>query len=208
MTKLNHQRVWAALDRLAEQHGLSPSALAKKAGLDATAFNPSKRQRGAKSHWPSTESLARVLAATGTSITDFAALVNDTPPANRVLPVIGYAEAGREGYFDADGHPTGHGWDEIANGIADPAAFAIEVSGKSMEPVYREGDRLIVSPTAEIRRGDRVVARLASGEVLVKELARRSAKAITLHSLNPAFPDLTVPLNDVRWMHRIVLVGQ
>ena len=40
---LSHAQIWNALDRLAERNGMSPSGLAKKAGLDATTFNKSKR---------------------------------------------------------------------------------------------------------------------------------------------------------------------
>ena len=73
---LTHDRIWAALDQLAKQAGLSPSALAIRAGLDATAFNKSKRTApDGRPRWPSTESIAKALAATGTSFTEFAALV-------------------------------------------------------------------------------------------------------------------------------------
>ena len=40
---LSHQRVWAAIDELASRYGMSPSGLAKRNGLDSTAFNKSKR---------------------------------------------------------------------------------------------------------------------------------------------------------------------
>ena len=40
-----------------------------------------------------------------------------------------------------------------------------------MEPAYREGDIIVVSPAAPIRRGDRVVVKTKDGEVMVKELA-------------------------------------
>ncbi len=40
---LSHERVWAAIDALAARYSLSASGLAKRAGLDSTAFNKSKR---------------------------------------------------------------------------------------------------------------------------------------------------------------------
>ena len=40
---LTHAQIWTALDRLAARAGLSASGLAKKAGLDPTTFNKSKR---------------------------------------------------------------------------------------------------------------------------------------------------------------------
>jgi len=43
---LTHSKVWNAIDALARRYGLSASGLAKRAGLDATAFNRSKRVTG------------------------------------------------------------------------------------------------------------------------------------------------------------------
>ena len=64
-----HAEVWRGIDRLAKQHGLTASGLARKAGLDPTTFNPSKRiTKQAKPRWPSNESLAKILNATGTPV--------------------------------------------------------------------------------------------------------------------------------------------
>ena len=41
---------------------------------------------------------------------------------------------------------------------------------------------VIVSPAAPIRRGDRVVVRTLRGEVMTKQLARRSARRIELQA--------------------------
>ena len=73
-----------------------------------------------------------------------------------------------------------------------------------MEPVFRDGDVVIVSPAAPIRRGDRVVVRTAEGEVMAKQLARRSARRVELKSLNPAHKDRSLDLREVAWIHRIV----
>ena len=81
---------------------------------------------------------------------------------SRRVPLIGLAQAGGEGYFDDGGYPVGGSWDEVSlPEIADPNAYALEISGQSMEPVFRDGDLVIVSPSAPIRRGDRVVVRTA-----------------------------------------------
>src|SRR3977135_88964 len=76
---LTHGQVWTALDRLAERAGLSPSGLAKRSGLDPTTFNKSKRiTADGRERWPSTESLAKALAATNSSIETFVQLIGDT----------------------------------------------------------------------------------------------------------------------------------
>ena len=73
---LSHERVWAAIDALAERYSLSASGLAKRAGLDSTAFNKSKRQSSdGRPRWPSTESLAKIIEATGSSLDEFLGLV-------------------------------------------------------------------------------------------------------------------------------------
>ena len=109
------------------------------------------------------------------------------------MPLIGFAEAGAGGYFDDGGFPVGKGWDEIAfPAVNDEHAYALEISGNSMEPAYRDGDVIIVSPAAPVRRGDRVVVKTKNGEVMVKELKRRTAKTIELRSLNPEHPERTL----------------
>jgi phage repressor protein C with HTH and peptisase S24 domain len=104
---------------------------------------------------------------------------------------------------------VGTGWDEITfPDLNDPHAFALEVSGDSMEPVYREGDVIVVSPAAQIRRGDRVVLKTKAGEVMAKQLQRQTAHRIDLQSLNPRHPDRSFTVADVAWMARIVWAGQ
>ena len=62
-----------------------------------------------------------------------------------------------------------------------------------MEPLYRDGDILIVSPNSAPRKGDRVVLRTTDGEVMAKILVRRTAKTVELASFNPAHPNLVFP---------------
>jgi len=214
---MKHEDVWRALDTLAAEHGLSASGLAKRAGLDPTTFNPSKRRMpDGRARWPGTESVAKVLDATGASLEAFTALVSGARALSsgsrtiaRCIPLIGLAQAGGDGYFDDGGYPVGGGWDEVSlPEIGDVNAYALEISGDSMEPVFRDGDQVIVSPAAPIRRGDRVVVRTMGGEVMAKELTRRSARRVELKSLNPQHPDYSFDLNDIAWLHRIVWASQ
>ncbi len=208
---LTHSQIWTAIDRLAARAGLSPSGLAKKAGLDPTTFNKSKRVTpDGRARWPSTESVSKALAATGTPVDTFISLITDGSRAvTQAVPLIGFAEAGGGGYFDDGGFPVGKGWDEIAfPSVNDEHAYALEISGNSMEPAYRKGDVIVVSPAAPIRRGDRVVVKTKKGEVMVKQLNRRTGKTIELQSLNAAHPDRTLSPNDVLWIARIVWASQ
>lgn len=205
---LTHFQIWRGIDSLASRHGLSPSGLAKLAGLDPTTFNKSKRGTlDGRLRWPSTESLAKVLVATGASLDEFVALVSERAEARptRPVPLIGWAQAGQGGYFDHSGFPSLNGWEEIAfPDLSDAKAYALEIAGDSMLPVFRDGDRILVSPAAHFRRGDRVVVKTSSGEVMAKQLGRLSAQRIELKSLNPAYEDRILAMSDVSFVHRIV----
>jgi phage repressor protein C with HTH and peptisase S24 domain len=209
---LTHAQVWSAIDRLAARAKLSASGLAKRAGLDPTTFNKSKRiTPQGRARWPSTESIAKALAATGTPFDAFVTLIEPTNAVTAVKPVplLGFAEAGNGGYFDDHGFPAGAGWDEIAfPAVNDERAYALKISGQSMEPAYRDGDVIVVSPSAPIRRGDRVVVRMRDGEVMAKELKRKTAKSIELKSLNVEHPDRTLAMADVLWIARILWASQ
>jgi len=207
---LTHGQIWTALDRLSGRAGLSASGLAKRAGLDPITFNKSKRVTSdGRERWPSTESVAKALAATNASIDSFVQLIGDGAHHAQSVPGIGFAQAGSDGYFDDRGLPAGKGWDQVAlPSASDEHVFALEISGDQLKPAYRDGDVIVVSPATPIRRGDRVVVKIAGGEVLVKGLKRRTAKALELQSLNPAHADRTLAASDVAWIVRIVWARQ
>jgi phage repressor protein C with HTH and peptisase S24 domain len=209
---LSHAQIWSAIDGLARREGISVSALARRAGLDATAFNPSKRFGPGESprpRWPSTESLTRILAVTGVSLAGFAALAGDAPPPRISVPLLGLAQAGQDGFFDDAGLPTGDGWERTDLPQPRDSLLALRVTGDSMLPLYREGDRIIVDrEAADVRRGDRVVVRTTGGETLAKALTGIDAGTVTLGSINPAYPPRTLPRRDIVWMGRILWVSQ
>lgn len=215
---LSHERVWAAIDALAERYSLSASGLAKKAGLDSTAFNKSKRQSiDGRPRWPSTESLAKIIEATNSSLEEFLGLVEPSKATARPrlrerpagVPLIGFAQAGVGGFFDDAGFPAGQGWELIElPARATDNSYALQVQGDSMLPLYRNGDVLIVEPGAQIRKGDRVVVKTLSGEVMAKVLERQSQGMIELVSLNPEHPNRRFQASEVEWMARIVWASQ
>ena len=210
---LTHAQIWNALDRLAARNKLTASGLAKKAGLDPTTFNKSKRiGPDQRPRWPSTESLAKSLQATGETFEEFVLQMSRAKggrPFSKPIPLIGLAQAGREGFFDDAGFPVGAGWDEIPfPDLADEHAYALEISGDSMLPVYRDGDRIVVSPSASLRRGDRVVLKSQAGEVMAKQLVRMSAQRVELKSLNAEYEDRHFLVSDVLFVHRIIWASQ
>lgn len=203
---MQHEDWWRAIDALAKRHNLSPSGLAKAAGLDPTTFNRSKRfSPDGRPRWPSTESVARALEACGANLDALAAL---TSPSPKTIPIIGMARAGENGFFDDTGFPVGAEETVRFPNVEADRVYALEITGDSMIPLYREGDVVVVQPGANVRRGDRVVVRTRQGEVMAKELGRRSEQMVELISLNPAYAPRTLPSNEVEWISRIVWASQ
>jgi phage repressor protein C with HTH and peptisase S24 domain len=209
---ISHSQLWKAIDSLARHEGLSVSALARRAGLDATSFNPSKRfgpGEPPRPRWPSTESLTRILAATGLSLGEFAALARDGAERAAAVPLLGMAQAGQDGYFDDAGLPVGDGWEQTDLPRPKDSLLSLRIVGDSMDPLYREGDRIIVDREAtEVRKGDRVAVRTTGGETLAKEIGALTAQVVTLTSVNPAYGTRTLARNEIVWMGRILWVSQ
>ena len=210
---LTHKQVWHAIDVIAERYGYSASGLAKKSGLDPTSFNPSKRNGpDGRPRWPTMESVSRLLQASGAGIDEFSELLTGRrgqPPKRRQIPLLGFARAGKGGYFDDSGFPEGTGWDEIeVPGVTDQHAYALEITGDSMMPVYREGDTIIVSPAATTRKGDRVVVRTVDGQVMAKIMQRQTSKTLELGSFNANHATKTFNMKDIDWIARILWASQ
>lgn len=213
---LSHRQIWTAIDKLAENNELSTSGLARRAGLDPTTFNRSKRiATDGRQRWPSTESIAKILDATGTTLHDFIELTGARARRSRAeaslrqVPLLGLAQAGGGGFFDDGGFPAGQGWDQIDYpGPAGDGAYALEVTGDSMLPLYRDGDIIVVSPSTNCHRSDRVVVKTCDGEVMAKILQRKTSKLVELASLNPEHPVRTLPITDIEWMARIIWASQ
>ncbi|WP_242913176.1 S24 family peptidase [Brevundimonas pishanensis] len=207
---LTHAKIWKGLDALAKREGISPSALARRAGLDPTSFNPSKRFGPGdppRPRWPSTESVMRVLTASDTSLAEFAAMADDAK--DQSLPLLGLAKAGEMGFFSDDGLPLAEGWERTALPSLREGLFSLEIDGDSMHPLYRPGDKVIVDLLdTRVRSGDRVAVRTLSGETLAKELGPTTSRHVQLISLNTAYPPRTLLRADIQWMARIVWVSQ
>jgi phage repressor protein C with HTH and peptisase S24 domain len=207
---MQHGQIWRAIDALAARKGMTASGLARAAGLDPTTFNKSKRQApDGKPRWPSTESVARALAAAETGWDEFAALLaGRSGAAGRAIPIVGMARAGADGFFDEQGFPVGADETVRFPDLGEDRVYALEIAGDSMEPTYRAGDMVVVQPGAAVRRGDRVVVRTRAGEVMAKVLGRRNDQTVELVSLNPAHKPRELPAADIDWIARILWASQ
>ncbi len=210
----SHDEIWLAIDRLAAHHNYSASGLARKAGLDPTTFNKSKRvSADGKPRWPSTESIAKILTVTGANMSELLSLVDDDGDGEdsmdkaKTLPILPLDEAGTPGRFDHQGHPAGDGWDAILFDTA-PGTLALQVSDGSMEPHYTKGDILVIAPGAEMKRGDRVIVKTADGPLIVRKLERRTAGNAELQPFDASRPAETLSAKQIAWMARIIWVSQ
>lgn len=208
---LTHERIWKAVDLLAARNGLSASGLARRAGLDPTAFNKSKRvSSDGRLRWPSTESIAKILESTSTELEVFMALVlADRPPApTRAIPLIAMSDCADA--FDAEGRPLGTKWDEVGFPELPPGdLFALELTDARMMPIYREGDILICGTTIPVRRGDRVILKLKSGALLAGTLRRKTMAGIDLIPFNAGSASETmIAVQDKAWIARILWASQ
>ena len=104
---------------------------------------------------------------------------------------------------------TGKGGEELDVPVGTcNAAYALGITGYSMLPVYRQGDIIIVSPNAKVRKGDRVVVRTSDGKVTAQVMHRQTAKKLELSSFLSDKDTATVNMKDVDWVARIIWASQ
>jgi len=206
---MHHGDIWRGIDLLAENHGLSPSGLAKLAGLDATAFNKSKRlPKDGRPRWPSTESISRVLDAVGADFDEFAGLV--TGQRRAALPLLRQGDAAEREFFEPSGRPKRQGVEtvEIPSADEDQGWFLFEVSSSEMDPTYQAGDRLIASRLAPLRKGNRVIIKPRQHAYLAGTLFRQSEAQIEFISLSRPGLSQIIDRADLDWIARILWVSQ
>ena len=211
---LTHKAIWRGIDHLAERKGLSASGLAKKAGLDPTTFNKSKRTtKQGKSRWPSTESVSKILEATSTSMAEFVGMIDDGSEAGamptRRIRCLSFSQLEREQAFDASGFPQAGPWEDIEfPGIGDEGAYAVELDHDVAPPVLRAGDMLIVSPRSSVRRHDRILCRRLSGEIELGILLRRTAQRVSIGHFTRPEDEQSIDSSTLAWIARILWISQ
>ena len=136
------------------------------------------------------------------------AYIDDEGLKYRKVPLIDFADAGR-GTTPTDPYPAGIGVETVEVTFpVSQATFALEVRGVSMEPVYTEGDIIIVDPQVEPLPDDDVLAELlpdgldpGNGDITLKRYKPRgsandSVIVFDLVPLNPEFETVTVNRNN------------
>ena len=189
---MKYEQVWDAVDKLARAHGLSPSGLAKKAGLDATTFNKSKRIRpDGKKRWPSLDSINKILDACNVTFEQFYSLIDEglTPEMMNAVPYINYSRLGSE--------------KEIRDN-----RLVTDIDVSDFEPFFKNGSAIIVAKNSEIRKNDRIVVILKNGDILIKEFVHRTPSTLVLCDLADSRREMNVNLVDIELINRILWAGQ
>ena len=205
-----HAQIWRGIDLLAAHAQTSPSGLARRAGLDATTFNPSKRvsSDGSKPRWPSTESLTKALSAANLDFESFAALVHGRKGTS-ALPRLEMAEEQAGDAFSNGGLPRGDQWMlQPFPGMVLSDAYSIRLGNSTLEPVYRKGDCLIISPSTPLEAGDRVIMERADGHISAWTFLSRGGQCVHLQELSGNREERQVELKDISWISRILWVSQ
>ncbi len=207
---LSHPRIWKAIDLLAARNGLSASGLARRAGLDPTTFNKSKRaSTDGRLRWPSTESISKILEATTTDLDTFITLVmsDRSPVPSRAIPVINLLEA--DASFDEEGKPIGSRWDEVAfPDLPAEIVFAVEIAAERMMPMYRDGDIIICAQNVPVRRGDRVLVKTKAGELIGGTLKRKTMHSVDVSPFRHGVGDVNLAVAETLWIARILWAAQ
>lgn len=200
---MQHGDIWRGLDELAARSGLSTSGLARLAGLDATAFNKSKRQsKDGRLRWPTTESISRVLAAVNVDFADFALLV--AGGAGRKVPLLREHAADADGVFTAEGavnrsHDRDLDFGDLEMG-AD--AFLFEITGSGLEPHYNAGDQVVVVPGAPLKAGDHALIMTSGGAVCVA-MAEADASSTGLIFISISYQTDAYSASDLKWASKV-----
>ena len=76
-------------------------------------------------------------------------------------------------------------------------------------PIYREGDILVCTTTIPVRRGDRVILKMKTGEILAGTLGRKTIAGIDLQPFGTsAASETLIAANDKNWIARILWASQ
>lgn len=209
-TELTHDRLWAAIDSVAEHNGLSPSALARRAGLSSTAFNKSKRVTSdGRPRWPSTESLAKILEATGADLLDFVRLIAGTEaePLGPIgdAPFLPPPPSTTIGFSEASATDRGG---SVRFPGAEATCFAFSIDDATAAPLYRPGDVVIASLQVAPQRGDRVLVQTRDGRVTVRLFVSRNHRSHEFATPGGRHRRSRLPSADVVWVARILWASQ
>ncbi|QNT79112.1 helix-turn-helix transcriptional regulator [Entomobacter blattae] len=224
---ITHTNIWKAIDLLAAEKGLSPSALAKMAGLNVTTFNPSKRvSADGRKRWPSTESLALILHATNTTLSNFSDLLDTVNLSSSHSPkktkqshskkekidiffsILPMSSLEKSSCFTSEGFPSGTAWKHEKKNpllyLNPSSSYALIIDTKDYEPVFAYQSTLVISTVTVISKKSYIFYQIKKHpKPAFGYLLNKTDTHLEIQSIN-SIGSKTVPLTNLKWFHRIV----
>ena len=207
---IQHKHLWDAIDALAHVKGYSTSGLAKKAGLDSTIFNKSKRiSNDGRLRWPTTQSIVKILDTAEYSMGKFATLIQNAQMHEQCLflPMVALSNIQEKCCFiDNKGQIIDSEKANFEkNTNIDGNVFIVKVDSNNYLPTYDKNDLLMVSRGSGIRKMDKIFIATKSGKnilAIVKSLTSHTVKILPIGKMLLARDE--VPIQEIAWMARIL----
>ncbi|NKI94736.1 S24 family peptidase [Rhizobacter sp. SG703] len=121
------------------------------------------------------------------------------------VPVVATVQMGEEGLYEELAYPLGRPDGYIEGYSRDPNAYALRIRGDGLHPAIRDGQYVVVEPTAACEPGEYVVIALDEGHRMIKEFMFERGGIVTVLSVNTGkrstFDRAGIPV-----MHPIVAV--
>lgn len=203
---MKHEIIWEAVDNLAKKNGLSPSGMAKKAGLDPTIFNKSKRiLKDGRKRWPSMQSINKLLSLFDISLEEFYG--RRAGPQNLYSPIATYSKINLNLVLSNQGLDFSS-WNKMDFNENSAETYSLELDTNRFEPIYKYGSIIIITTNSQIRRGDRVIIINRFKEINLYEFLSQKNDSIEVVNLNKMDNIEILKNDDVRLLHRILWASQ
>tara|TARA_R110000764_G_scaffold2641_4_gene11460 strand:- start:11237 stop:11893 length:657 start_codon:yes stop_codon:yes gene_type:complete len=119
------------------------------------------------------------------------------------VPVVGKAELGADGFFEAMDYPPGHGDGVLLINSDDPNAYGLRVAGDSMHPRIKNGEFVLIEPNKPYCTGDEVMVRTSSGRSMIKEFIYHRDGMYRFDSVNQDHAPIHLHESDVEKIHLV-----
>ncbi|AVI83631.1 phage repressor protein [Pseudomonas syringae pv. tomato] len=203
--------------KLRKEKGLSQQALAHACGWESQS-RIGNYEKGTRQ--PSLQDIRKISDTLGVSFVDLVAFTDDNAQplvvklkdsAPRLtgkakegrVPVVGTAQLGNEGYFDALDFPPGHGDGYLNIHSDDPDAYGLKVTGDSMLPRIKNGEFVLIEPNKSYVSGDEVMVRTAAGRTMIKEYIYLRDGMYRFDSVNAEHPPIHIAENEILEIHLV-----
>ncbi|MHC8334733.1 XRE family transcriptional regulator [Pseudomonas sp. LB3P25] len=125
------------------------------------------------------------------------------PTKEGVVPVVGTAKLGMDGYFEALDFPVGHGDGYLHIYSDDPNAYGLRVIGDSMHPRIKSGEYVLIEPNKMFITGDEVMVQTQDGRSMIKEFIYLRDGVYRFDSVNQDHSPLHLDQDEVSKVHLV-----